>query len=71
MTIGAGLAVALTSAGWTAEALPGVTPTMRRQQDTVEPFTVVQQLAQDKMQAAEWIERATALGISGLPLSVE
>jgi Zn-dependent protease with chaperone function len=71
LTLGAGLAVALVKAGWTVESLPGTTPTMRRNADAVEPFTLVQELAQEKLQPAEWIERSTALGISGIQLGVE
>ena len=68
--MGAALAVALASAGWSVDALPGAPPILRRASDIVEPFRVAQELASGELSAQAWGERCTALGIGGLRLNV-
>jgi heat shock protein HtpX len=70
VTIGAALAVALVGSGWTLESLPGAAPVLHRGADRVEPFGVVEELARGKLTDQGWQERAGALGIANLRLSV-
>jgi Zn-dependent protease with chaperone function len=70
LTIGAGLAVALVGTGWTVEALPGAAFVLRRGADTVEPFSTMAELLEGKLTEQGWQERAAALGIANLRLSV-
>jgi len=70
VTIGAALAVALVGSGWTLESLPGAAPVLFRGADRVEPFRIVEDLASGKLTDQGWQERAGALGIANLRLSV-
>ncbi len=70
VTIGAALAVALVGSGWTLESLPGAAPVLYRGTDRVEPFRIVEDLASGKLTDQGWQERAGALGIANLRLSV-
>jgi Zn-dependent protease with chaperone function len=70
VTIGAALAVALVGGGWTLESLPGAPPVLHRGADSVEPFGVVEELESGKLTDEAWQERAAALGIANLRLSV-
>jgi hypothetical protein len=70
VTIGAALAVALVASGWTLESLPGAPPVLHRGADSVEPFGVVEELESGKLTDQAWQERAGALGIATLRLSV-
>ena len=70
VSMGAALAVALASAGWSVDALPGAPPILRRASDIVEPFRVAQELASGELSAQAWGERCTALGIGELRLNV-
>jgi len=70
VTIGAALAVALVGSGWTLESLPGAVPVLHRGADRVEPFGIVEDLSSGKLSAQGWQERAGALGIANLRLSV-
>src|SRR2546429_3245564 len=70
VTVGAALAVALVASGWTLESLPGANPVLHRGTESVEPFGVVGDLADGKLTAQGWQERAGTLGIANLPLSV-
>jgi heat shock protein HtpX len=70
VTIGAALAVALAATGWTLESLPGAAPILRRGPESVEPFRVVQELLGGTLTEPAWRERAAALGIGQLRLSV-
>jgi hypothetical protein len=70
LTIGAGLAVALVGTGWTVESLPGAAFVLRRGADSVEPFSIMLELLEGKLTEQGWQERAVALGISNLRLSV-
>jgi Zn-dependent protease with chaperone function len=70
VTLGAALAVALVGTGWTVESLPGAAPVLHRGADTLEPFSVVQDLQDGKLTDQAWQERAAVLGIASLRLSV-
>jgi hypothetical protein len=70
VTLGAALAVALVGTGWTVESLPGAAPVLHRGTDTLEPFSVVQDLQDGKLTDQAWQERAAVLGIASLRLSV-
>jgi hypothetical protein len=70
LTIGAGLAVALVGSGWTVESLPGAAFVLRRGGDSVEPFSTMLELLEGKLSEQGWHERAGALGIANLRLSV-
>src|SRR6266568_4878718 len=70
VTIGSALAVALVGSGWTLESLPGAAPVLHRGADRVEPFGIVEDLARGKLTDQGWQERAGALGIANLRLSV-
>jgi len=68
--VGAALAVALVGSGWTIESRPGAAWAVRRGGESLEPFGVIDDLASGKLTAEGWQERATALGIANLRLSV-
>ncbi len=68
--LGAALGLALVASGWTVESLPGAPPVLHRGTDRVEPFGVVEELADGKLTEQSWQERAAALGIANLRLSV-
>jgi len=70
VTIGAALAVALVGSGWTLETLPGAARVLHRGADRVEPFGIVEDLSAGKLTEQGWQERAGALGIANLRLSV-
>ena len=70
MTIGAALAVSLVTSGWRLESLPGAAPALYRGDDCVEPFGIVEDLSTGKLTEQGWQERAGALGIANLQLSV-
>jgi Zn-dependent protease with chaperone function len=70
LTIGAGLAVALVGSGWTVESPPGAAFVLRRGGDSVEPFSTMLELLEGKLSEQGWHERAGALGIANLRLSV-
>jgi Zn-dependent protease with chaperone function len=70
VTVGAALAVALAGSGWTIESQPGAARALRRGGENLEPFGVIDDLASGKLTAEGWQERAKALGIANLRLSV-
>lgn len=70
VTIGAALAVALVGTGWTVESLPGAPVVLHRGTDALEPFGVIEGFMNGKLTDQAWQERAAALGIANLPLSV-
>jgi hypothetical protein len=69
-TIGAALTVALVGTGWTLESLPGAAPVLHRGADRVEPFRVVEDLVKGTLTDQAWQERAAAMGIATLRLSI-
>lgn len=70
LTIAAALAVALVGSGWSVESLPAAEPVLRRGADSLAPFLVVQELLEGKLADQAWKQRAAALGIGNLRLSV-
>ena len=70
VSIWVALGVALASAGWSVDALPGAPLILRRASDTVEPCPVARELASGELTAQAWAERCSTLGIGGLRLSV-
>jgi Zn-dependent protease with chaperone function len=70
VTLGAALAVALVGSGWTLESLPGAPVVLHRGADSVEPFGVVEELLKGRLTGQAWQERAAALGIANLRLSL-
>jgi heat shock protein HtpX len=63
-----GLLVALHETGWAVEAPPAEPVLCRRGDDRVAPHVIVDMLRDGRMTAAEWRERAAALGIADLAL---
>jgi heat shock protein HtpX len=70
VTVGAALAVALVASGWTLESLPGAAPVLHRGAESIEPFGVLEEMVDGKLTGQGWQERAGALGIANLRLSV-
>jgi Zn-dependent protease with chaperone function len=67
--LGDGLLVALERAGWQVEAPIAAPVTAVRGADRVVPAAIVRQLRAGELEAGEWRERASALGIAELPLA--
>jgi heat shock protein HtpX len=62
-TVGSALSLALHERGWTIETSPGSAIMLRKGAETVEPFTHVGELAEKKIDSAEWRRRCEAWGL--------
>ena len=56
--------------GVVAGLLPGAPPVLHRGADSLQPFKIVEELLNGKLADRAWQERAAALGIATLRLSV-
>lgn len=67
----AALVACVAQQGWTVDATPGIPFTLRRGEQTLEPFADVARLAGGQMQAEVWRQRCRELGIGQLALAGE
>jgi hypothetical protein len=66
--LGIGLALALNDAGWRVSGGLGEPIVLTLAAETVDPFSVVQDLAAGRLSGEEWKSRCRAIGVSGRPL---
>ena len=69
--IGAALAALLVDHGWTLHADPGAPVSLRHNEDTIEPFTLMETFASKKISAEDWENRCARLAISHIGLGGE
>jgi Zn-dependent protease with chaperone function len=66
--LGVGLCLALLDAGWSIHAPPGEAVAMELGDEQIEPFVMVEQLAEGTLSADHWRARVHELGIADLPI---
>ncbi len=67
--LGAALALALHRVGWTILADPGAPVSLRKGDADIEPFRVIEELGQKKLDPDAWRVRCAGLGIADLDLA--
>jgi heat shock protein HtpX len=66
--IAAALGVALRQAGWEVDSVPGGPVCLRRGENEIDPWAVVEKLAGGEVSATAWEQHCVRLGIAGLDL---
>ena len=66
--LGIGLCLALLTAGWSIHSPPGEAVAMELRDARMEPFGVVEDLAEGRLSADDWRARTHELGIADLPI---